>query len=486
VTITHCSRISPGKGFARARVDGELVDLTPLVGSGNLAGEGLRLARYETHVIDVVVDRLVAKQGLRTRIAEAIETAVKLTGGTALVETIDAEGAVLETHEFHEGYQPFEPRDFSFNSPYGACPRCDGLGMRFQVDPELVISDPDLSIAEGVIAPWSGFRGSYYQLVLGSVAEANGFSLETPWKSLTKKAQRIVLHGISGKMTIRYKNRRGQSRSFQSGYDGIIPWLEKRHTESESDRSREVAEGYMREVPCPDCEGKRLKPESRAVTIAQLGISDVADRSIGDAIQFFRNLELNDREERIAAPILKEVLARLQFLFDVGLEYLCLSRRSATLAGGEAQRIRLASQIGSGLVGVLYVLDEPSIGLHQRDNARLIETLIRLRDLGNTVLVVEHDEETIRVADHIVDIGPGAGEYGGQVVASGSLETVLATTDSLTAQYLSGTRKIEVPFKSPHWQRQHAFDPGRQREQSAGCRYRYPVGHVLRYQWGLG
>lgn len=434
-----------GQGFARARVDEEMVDLTPLVGSGHLAGEGLRLARYETHIIDVIIDRLVAKKGIRTRIAEAIETAVRLTGGTARVELLGNDGDVDQTMEFHEGYQPFEPRDFSFNSPYGACPQCDGLGVRFQVDPDLVIPDDTISIGDGAIAPWAGFRGSYFQLILSAIGTEHGFDIETPWKQLSKKAQKIVLHGVAGKVTVRYKNRRGQARSFQSGYDGIIPWLEKRHTDSESDRSREVAEGYMREVPCQSCEGKRLKPESRAVTIDNLGIADLADLSIGEAIAFFRSLEMTDREHTIADPILKEVLARLQFLFDVGLEYLCLSRRSGTLAGGEAQRIRLASQIGSGLVGVLYVLDEPSIGLHQRDNARLIETLIRLRDLGNTVLVVEHDEETIRIADHIVDIGPGAGEHGGQVVVSGSLEQLLATKDSLTAQYLSGTRSIEVP-----------------------------------------
>ncbi len=434
------------QGYARARVDGEIIDLAPLIGSGHLAGEGVRLARYETHTIDVIVDRLISKKGLRARIAEAIETAVRLTGGTARVEILDGSKEQADDPlEFHEGYQPFEPRDFSFNSPYGACPKCDGLGVRFQVDPELVIPDDSISIQDGAIAPWAGFRGSYFQLIIAALGEQHNFTLNTPFKKLSKKAQRVVLHGVPNKITVKYTNRRGQARSFQASYEGVIPWLEKRHTETESDRAREVAEGYMREVPCIACDGKRLRPESRAVTIQDLGIADLADRSIGEAISFFRGLDLSDREERIAAPILKEVLARLQFLHDVGLEYLCLSRRSATLAGGEAQRIRLASQIGSGLVGVMYVLDEPSIGLHQRDNARLIETLLRLRDLGNTVLVVEHDEETIRVADHIVDIGPGAGEHGGQVVASGTLEQVLAQKDSITAQYLSGRRSIEVP-----------------------------------------
>ena len=309
-----------------------------------------------------------------------------------------------------------------------------------------MISDDDLSVAEGAISPWSGYRGEYFQRVLEAVADENGFSLETPWKRLKKADQKVVLFGAGkAKVLVKYKNRYGRKREYRTGYEGVIPWLQRRHQEADSDRTREQIEGYMREVPCPACHGARLRPESLAVTIGERNIAEVGNLSIRKAAEFFRKVELTAREQLIAERVLKEVNERLKFLLDVGLDYLSLNRSSGTLAGGEAQRIRLASQIGSGLVGVLYVLDEPSIGLHQRDNQRLIDTLIRLRDLGNTVIVVEHDEETIRVADHVVDIGPGAGEHGGEIVAEGKLEAILAEPRSITGQYLSGARTIEVP-----------------------------------------
>ena len=343
-------------------------------------------------------------------------------------------------------FEELAPRNFSFNSPYGACETCDGLGTKFQVDPELLVPDDDLSIDDGAIAPWSGFRGEYFKRVLTAVGDEHGFSTDTPWKKLKAAQKKIVLYGAGAKqMTVRYKNRYGRQRSYATKYEGVVPWVQRRHSESDSDRVRDVIEGYMRLVPCPACGGARLRPASLAVTIGGKNIFEVGEMSITDAVAFFKTVELSERDRLIAERVFKEVLERLQFMLDVGLDYLSMNRPSGTLAGGEAQRIRLASQIGSGLVGVLYVLDEPSIGLHQRDNRRLIETLVRLRNLGNTVIVVEHDEETIRVADHVVDIGPGAGEHGGEIIVSGTLKDVLKSKRSITGQYLSGKRKIEVP-----------------------------------------
>jgi excinuclease ABC subunit A len=314
------------------------------------------------------------------------------------------------------------------------------------VDPELIVADDDLSINEGAIAPWAGYRGEYFNRVLDAVGAEHGFTADTPWKRLKKAQQKVVLYG-GGKaqVTVRYKNRYGRKREYKTRYEGVIPWLERRYGEAESDRSREQIEGYMREVPCTACDGARLRPLSLAVTIADRNIAEVGNLSVRKAAEFFAGIELTERERLIAERVLKEVNERLRFLLDVGLDYLSLNRSSGTLAGGEAQRIRLASQIGSGLVGVLYVLDEPSIGLHQRDNQRLIDTMLRLRDLGNTVLVVEHDEETIRVADHIVDIGPGAGEHGGEIVVAGTLADVVGEPRSVTGQYLAGQRTIDVP-----------------------------------------
>jgi excinuclease ABC subunit A len=343
-------------------------------------------------------------------------------------------------------FEELAPRNFSFNSPYGACETCDGLGTKFQVDPELLVPDDDLSIDDGAIAPWSGFRGEYFKRVLTAVGDDNGFSTATPWKKLKAAQKKIVLYGAGTKqVTVRYKNRYGRQRSYATKYEGVVPWVERRHSESDSDRVRDVIEGYMRLVPCPACGGARLRPASLAVTIGGHNIFEVGELSITDCVAFFKTVELSERDRLIAERVFKEVLERLQFMLDVGLDYLSLNRASGTLAGGEAQRIRLASQIGSGLVGVLYVLDEPSIGLHQRDNRRLIETLVRLRNLGNTVIVVEHDEETIRVADHVVDIGPGAGEHGGEIIVSGTVKDVLKSKRSITGQYLSGKRSIEVP-----------------------------------------
>jgi excinuclease ABC subunit A len=508
------------QGYARARVDGELIELS--------AAAELRLERYEQHKIEVIVDRLVRRAGIERRLTDSLETALRLADGVAEVEIVrrDGESAAGErpptakkttaaaaktttakkttttaaaakkktttttarakttgrdrvtaaatavelplgddapvtngngnevlTFSQHLAcshcglsYDELAPRNFSFNSPYGACERCDGLGTRFEVDPELVVNDDDLSIAEGVIAPWAGFRGEYYTRVLEAVAREGGFSIDTPWRRLTKPQRRSVLYGLGGKtVTVQYKNRYGRTRMYTTRYEGVVPYLERRHTESESDRAREELEGYMREVPCPACDGARLKPASRAVTIGERSITDVGDLSIRACAAFFKALELSERDRLIAERVLKEVNERLRFLLDVGLDYLTLNRASGTLAGGEAQRIRLASQIGSGLVGVLYVLDEPSIGLHQRDNRRLIDTMVRLRDLGNTVIVVEHDEETIRVADHIVDIGPGAGEHGGEIVVEGTLESMLREPRSITGQYLTGKRTIPIP-----------------------------------------
>ncbi len=435
-----------GQGFTRARVDGELVDLPAK----------LQLERYEQHTIEVVVDRLVRRSGIERRLTDSLETALKLAEGVAEVEIVPKDDKTeVETLVFSEhlacmhcglSFEELAPRNFSFNSPYGACETCDGLGTRFQVDPELVVPDDDLSIDEGAIAPWSGFRGEYFRRVLAAVGDEYGFSTATPWKKLKAAQRKIVLYGAGAKqVTVRYKNRYGRQRSYSTKYEGVVPWVERRHTESDSDRVRDVIEGYMRLVPCPDCGGARLRPSSLAVTIGDRNIYEVGELSIADAVAFFKTVELSERDRLIAERVFKEVLERLQFMLDVGLDYLSLNRASGTLAGGEAQRIRLASQIGSGLVGVLYVLDEPSIGLHQRDNRRLIETLVRLRNLGNTVIVVEHDEETIRVADHVVDIGPGAGEHGGEIIVSGTVKDVLRSKASITGQYLSGKRRIEVP-----------------------------------------
>ena len=428
------------QGFARARIDGEVRDLT----------EEIRLDRYYQHTIEVVVDRLVRKEGIEQRLTQSLETALSLTGGVVDIDVVDGETLTfsqsLACPEGDFSFEELQPRNFSFNSPYGACPTCSGIGTRFQVDPARVVPDPDLSLAQGAIPMWASNRMRYYHRLLRALADHVGFDIDTPWKDLPKKIQKIVLYGLGDeRITVSYRNRFGRQRRWDATYEGAIPFLNRRHEAAESDGAREYYQEYMAEVPCDDCGGARLNPIARAVTVADKAIHEVADMSLGDSFAFFESLELSERDAAIAERVLKEVKARLRFLLDVGLDYLTLSRSAATLAGGEAQRIRLATQIGSGLVGVLYILDEPSIGLHQRDNQRLIETLIRLRDLGNTLIVVEHDEDTIRVADHIVDIGPGAGEHGGQIVVSGTLEDVIAAPDSITGDYLAGRRSIPVP-----------------------------------------
>jgi excinuclease ABC subunit A len=428
-------------GFSRARIDGEVRDLT----------EDIRLDRYFQHTIEVVVDRLVNKPGIERRLTESLETALQLADGVAHIDVFDGPTLAFSQHfacpKCDLSFEELQPRNFSFNSPYGACPECSGIGTRFQIDPELVVPQADLSLADGAIAPWRGrHRTTYYQRILAAVAAAEGIDPDRPWRRLTKKQQRLLLRGAGDRpFTVSYQNRFGRTRRYDSKYEGVLPWLERRYADSESDGARESYQQYMREVPCDACGGGRLNPVSLAVTVGDRNIFDVSSMSLRSTKEFLEGLDLDDRQRQIAGPVIKEIGARLAFLVDVGLDYLTLMRSAATLAGGEAQRIRLATQIGSGLVGVLYILDEPSIGLHQRDNRRLIETLLRLRDLGNTLIVVEHDEETIRVADHIVDIGPGAGEHGGRIVAEGPLEAILAEESSVTGDYMAGRRMIDVP-----------------------------------------
>ncbi|MFM2181985.1 MAG: hypothetical protein RJB61_279 [Actinomycetota bacterium] len=435
------------QGFVRARIDHEVVDITEFLKRDE------RLARYEQHTIEIVVDRLVRRDGIERRLTDSLETALRLAEGVAEVELIRSE-TESETLTFSQhlacpkcgtSYDEPAPRNFSFNSPYGACETCDGLGTTFEVDPELVVPDPDLSINEGAIAPWRSSHTQYFTRMLEAVAATQGIDLDKPYGKLSAKAQKVILHGVSGNMKVKYRNRYGRTREYSTAYEGVIPWLNRRREGAESDWSREQYEGYMREVPCPKCGGARLKPSTLAVTVGGKNISEICDMAIADSSGFLSALDLSERDRMIAERVTKEINARLGFLLDVGLDYLTLSRSAGTLAGGEAQRIRLASQIGSGLVGTLYVLDEPSIGLHQRDNRRLIDTLVRLRDLGNTVLVVEHDEDTIKESDWIVDIGPGAGEHGGAVVYSGPVKGILKSKESVTGQYLSGRKSIPVP-----------------------------------------
>ncbi|HET9444142.1 MAG TPA: excinuclease ABC subunit UvrA, partial [Acidimicrobiales bacterium] len=436
------------QGYARARIDGEVRELNDVP----------KLARYEQHTIEVVVDRLVRRDGIERRLTDSLETALKLAEGVAEVQLVPRDGEPSpedETLTFSQhlactncglSFDELAPRNFSFNSPYGACPTCSGLGSRYEVDPELVVPNPDLSVDEGAIAPWANGTSEWFHRLLTAVAEAYGFSTSTPFRKLTKAHQKVLLHGAGAKkIQVTFKNRYGRPRSYATTYEGAVPHLQRRHSDTESDYVREQMEGYMREVPCRACGGARLKPESLAVTIAGRNLHELCDLSIADSAAALVSMTLSERDRMIAERVVREVNARMQFLLDVGLDYLTLNRSAGTLAGGEAQRIRLASQIGSGLVGVLYVLDEPSIGLHQRDNRRLIDTMLRLRDLGNSVIVVEHDEDTIRVADHIVDIGPGAGEHGGNVVVSGTYKDLIRSKTSITGQYLSGKRSIPVP-----------------------------------------
>ncbi|GGK71421.1 UvrABC system protein A [Mangrovihabitans endophyticus] len=435
------------KGYARARVDGVVHPLT----------DPPKLKKQEKHTIEVVVDRLSVKASSKQRLTDSVESALALSGGLVLLDFVDQpEDDPQRERRFSEhlacpndhplAIEDLEPRVFSFNAPYGACPECTGLGIKKEVDPELIVPDEERSLREGAIQPWSG--GStleYFLRLLGALAESERFSLDTPWRQLPNRAQKTILYGSEDQVHVRYRNKYGRERSYYTGFEGVVQWIERRHSDTESDWSRDKYEGYMRDVPCPTCGGARLKPEVLAVTIAGRSIAEVCNLSVGECAELLATIELDDRQKMIAERVLKEVNARLRFLVDVGLDYLSLDRPAGTLSGGEAQRIRLATQIGSGLVGVLYVLDEPSIGLHQRDNHRLIETLVRLKKLGNTLIVVEHDEDTIRTADWVVDIGPGAGEHGGRIVHSGPVKGLLSSKASPTGAYLSGRRAIPTP-----------------------------------------
>ena len=435
------------QGYSRVRVDGVVVGLD----------EVPTLKKQEKHTIEVVVDRLTVKPDSRRRLTDSVETALRLAAGLVVLDFVDRDETDPDRERtFSEhlactndglSFEELEPRSFSFNSPFGACPECTGLGTRREVDPELIVPDEDLSLDEGALAPWSrGQVSDYFRRLLEAMCDELGVEMTTPWRSLPARARTSLLYGHPAEVHVKYKNRYGRQRSYYTTYEGVIPFVQRRHAESDTDASRERFEGFMREVPCAACGGARLKPISLAVTVSDHSIADIAALPIGEAAAMLATLTLSDRDAAIASRVLKEVNERLQFLMDVGLHYLSLDRAAGTLAGGEAQRIRLATQIGSGLVGVLYVLDEPSIGLHQRDNHRLIETLVRLRDLGNTLIVVEHDEDTIKTADWVVDIGPGAGEHGGEVVVSGTVAELLASPDSITGQYLSGRRSIDIPL----------------------------------------
>ncbi|MFD9704122.1 excinuclease ABC subunit UvrA [Lentzea sp. NPDC059081] len=442
------------QGYSRAKVDGVVHAL----------GEVPKLKKQEKHHIAVVIDRLSVKASSKQRLTDSVETALRLADGLVELEFVDLpETDPKRVRGFSENLacpnghplaiEDLEPRSFSFNSPYGACVVCTGIGVRKEVDPELVVPDDELSLGDGAIAPWAGGQtAEYFTRLLQSLGETIGFRMDTQWRLLPAKVQKAVLHGIDEQVHVRYKNRYGRERSYYANYEGVIPFLERRQEQTESEYMREKYEGYMREVPCPACSGTRLKPEILAVTLhhgkkGDRSIAEVCAMSVSECSDFLDGLKLGKRESMIAGAVLKEIQARLHFLLDVGLDYLSLDRASGTLSGGEAQRIRLATQIGSGLVGVLYVLDEPSIGLHQRDNHRLIETLTRLRDLGNTLIVVEHDEDTIRTSDWVVDIGPGAGEHGGKVVHSGPYKKLLSNKESITGAYLSGRKSIPMPAK---------------------------------------
>ncbi|MFC8583550.1 excinuclease ABC subunit UvrA [Streptomyces sp. NPDC057217] len=445
------------KGYSRARVDGTTVQLS----------EPPTLKKQEKHTIEVVIDRLTVKDSAKRRLTDSVETALGLSGGMVVLDFVDLPEDDPERERMYSehlycpyddlSFEELEPRSFSFNSPFGACPDCTGIGTRMEVDPELIVPDEDKSLDEGAIHPWShGHTKEYFGRLIGGLSQALGFRTDIPYAGLPQRAKKALMYGHKTQVEVRYRNRYGRERAYTTpAFEGAVPFVKRRHTEAESDSSRERFEGYMREVPCPTCEGTRLKPIVLAVTVMDKSIAEVSAMSISDCAEFLSRLTLSARDKKIAERVLKEVNERLRFLVDVGLDYLSLNRAAGTLSGGEAQRIRLATQIGSGLVGVLYVLDEPSIGLHQRDNHRLIETLVRLRDMGNTLIVVEHDEDTIKVADWVVDIGPGAGEHGGKVVHSGSLKELLANEESMTGQYLSGRRSIVTPdVRRP-------VDPGR-------------------------
>ncbi|NES16700.1 MULTISPECIES: excinuclease ABC subunit UvrA [Micromonospora] len=470
------------KGYARARVDGVVHPLT----------EPPKLKKQEKHTIEVVIDRLSVKPGAKQRLTDSVEAALGLSGGIVLLDFVDlAEDDPGRERRYSEhlacpndhplAIEDLEPRVFSFNAPYGACPECTGLGTKKEVDPELVIPDPERTLREGAIQPWAtGHNLEYFLRLLEALGEAEHFDLDTPWRKLPSRAQKTILHGSDDQVHVRYRNKYGRERSYYTGFEGVVQWIERRHSDTESEWSRDKYEGYMRDVPCAACGGARLKPEVLAVTLAGKSIAEVCNLSVGEAADLLAGIELTDRQKMIAERVLKEINARLKFLLDVGLDYLSLDRPAGTLSGGEAQRIRLATQIGSGLVGVLYVLDEPSIGLHQRDNHRLIETLLRLRGLSNTLIVVEHDEDTIRVADWIVDIGPGAGEHGGRIVHSGSVPALLDNEESVTGAYLSGRKAIPTPtMRRPQTPGRELVVHGAREHNLRNLTVSFPLGQLI-------
>ncbi|MFE9655801.1 excinuclease ABC subunit UvrA [Micromonospora sp. NPDC006431] len=470
------------KGYARARVDGVVHPLT----------EPPKLKKQEKHTIEVVIDRLSVKASAKQRLTDSVEAALGLSGGLVLLDFVDLpEDDPARERRYSEhlacpndhplAIEDLEPRVFSFNAPYGACPECTGLGTKKEVDPELVIPDPERTLREGAIQPWStGHNLEYFLRLLEALGEAEHFDIDTPWRALPSRAQKTILHGSDDQVHVRYRNKYGRERSYYTGFEGVVQWIERRHTDTDSEWSREKYEGYMRDVPCAACGGARLKPEVLAVTLAGKSIAEVCNLSVGEAADLLAGIELTDRQKMIAERVLKEINARLKFLLDVGLDYLSLDRPAGTLSGGEAQRIRLATQIGSGLVGVLYVLDEPSIGLHQRDNHRLIETLLRLRGLGNTLIVVEHDEDTIRVADWIVDIGPGAGEHGGKIVHSGSVPALLENAESVTGAYLSGRKVIPTPgHRRPQTPDRELVVHGAREHNLRNLTVNFPLGQLI-------
>ena len=430
------------EGYVRVRVDGEIHDVN----------DEIRLEKTKKHTIEVVIDRLVVREGIRQRLADSMETALKLGEGVAYVQIVDGELMMFSENfacvDCGISLPEIAPRMFSFNNPYGACPECTGLGSHMEFDEELVLPDPALSVGDGAIAPISRNVNSYAMCAMDAVLRQHGYSLDTPWQELDRKTREVLLHGSDGeRFTFRYTNMFGENKEYHVPFEGVMPLLSRRYEETDSDEMRESYENYMTNIPCKSCHGARLKPETLSVTVGGKNIHEVTELTIRECEEFFSHLELTEREEKIARQILKEIHARLTFLLNVGLDYLTLSRAAGTLSGGEAQRIRLATQIGSGLMGVLYILDEPSIGLHQRDNNRLLATLKHLRDLGNTLIVVEHDEDTMYAADHIIDIGPGAGAHGGRVVAVGTAQEIMQVPESVTGQYLSRTKYIPVPSK---------------------------------------
>ena len=427
------------EGFARVRIDGDIRTLD----------EDIELAKTKKHDIEIVIDRLVVKEGIESRLSDSMETAAKWGEGIVVVQEVDGPSHMYSQHfacpDCHISLPAIEPRMFSFNSPFGACPACLGIGSTMEVDEERVIPDGDVSFADGAVLPLSSNPNAWFMRQLEGLLKAHGYDLSATYNELPKKLQQMVMNGSTDKVTFEYENMRGEVKTFHTEYEGILPMVKRRHSEASTDSMREAFEEFMSIKPCKTCGGARLKPEALAVRVGDKNINEVTQLTISDAVNFFDTVPLTEREQFIGNQILKEIKARLMFLNNVGLDYLTMNRNAGTLSGGEAQRIRLATQIGSGLVGVLYILDEPSIGLHQRDNDRLIGTLKGLRDLGNTLLVVEHDEDTMLAADYLVDIGPGAGEHGGEIIAQGTAQEVMANENSITGQYLSGRKFIPLP-----------------------------------------